>query len=326
MSGIEWTGYTWNPVTGCDKVSAGCKHCYAGRLAETRLKHLARYRDGFFGNVQLHEGELGKMLRKRKVPNNMVFVNSMSDLFHEAVSFEFIDKVFAVMALRPDLVFQILTKRPERMREYMTRSGIPCESFMDAMSVVSAALPDVVVPTSLAVDGSWRLDNVWLGVSVEDQATAEARVVRLIETPAAVRFVSYEPALGPVNWRKNIRPSAADGRPMWPCGESLLFGLDWVIVGGESGPGARPFDVAWARETVDACREARRACFVKQLGSNPVRYVGGLGASGEGQVEYSIQLRDKKGGDPSEWPEDLRVREWPQAVGEKSTFDEQPFS
>ena len=167
---------------------------------------------------------------------------------------------------------------------------------------------------------TWPLPSVWLGVSVEDQATADERIPHLLATPAAVRWVSYEPALGPVHFqdlfyrmdRDEGAPAAASrylhaseclGFCEYGCGGEILGGLDWIVIGGESGPGARPFDVAWARATIAACRAAGVKVFFKQAGSNAI------------ENGARLALRDRKGGDPAEWPEDLRVREWPSAEG-----------
>lgn len=254
---IQWTDATWNPVRGCVKVSPGCKNCYAETFAER------------FRGVQGHPYEQGFDLRL--VPEKLaepltwkrprrVFVNSMSDLFQDGVPDEYIDRVFAVMERCPQHIFQILTKRAERMCDYCsTRHGIESVS---------------------------PLENVWLGVSVENQERAEERIPALLQTPAAIRFVSYEPALGPIDF------------------SGWLGGLDWIIVGGESGPGARRFDVEWARSAVQQCKEADVPVFVKQLGAEPVD-------GGELVAFRGLFLKDRKGGDMSEWPEDLRIREFP---------------
>jgi protein gp37 len=259
MSGrskIQWTDRTWNPVRGCSRVSAGCERCYAERLAYRfngpaqpyeGLTRMTRYGPVWTGKLRLVPEVLQEPLRWRKPCR--VFVNSMSDLFHEAVPQEFIDRVFSVMAEARLHIFQILTKRPGRMLEIARRHA--------------------------------PLSNVWLGVSVENQAMADERIPLLLDTPAAVRFLSVEPLLGPVNiFRRN------------GC-----VPIGWVIVGGESGPGARPCDVEWIRDLVCQCRGADVPAFVKQLGTQP------LG------LEYC--LRDHKGGNPAEWPEHLRVREYP---------------
>ena len=164
ITSIEWTDVTWNPVTGCDKVSPGCAHCYAGRIAESRLAHLPQYADGFFGNVQVHHDKLYWPLTKRKPCR--IFVNSMSDLFHDDVPLAFIQQIFSVMR-DSQHVFQILTKRPERMRDVINSIGI-------------------VLP------------NVWLGISVEDQQRADDRIPTLLDTPASIHWISAEPLLGPI--------------------------------------------------------------------------------------------------------------------------------
>jgi protein gp37 len=210
-SRIEWTESTWNPVTGCSKISQGCKHCYAERMA-LRLQAMgsARYANGF--GVTLHEDLLDAPMRWRTP--RVVFVNSMSDLFHEDVPLDFIARVFNTMQACPQHTFQILTKRSRRLRE------------------VAPAL-------------DWPA-NVWMGVSIEDMRVI-ARVHDLQQVPAAVRFLSCEPLIGPL--------------PAIP-----LDGIHWVIVGGESGPGARPMKPEWAREIRGQCRRARVPFFFKQWG------------------------------------------------------------
>jgi protein gp37 len=257
---IEWTDGTWNPVTGCTKVSAGCTHCFAETLAGRF------WQDRKFTDVRCHHDRLTQPLRWRRP--RRIFVNSMSDLFHPAVPAHFIDQVFEIMGAcdgrsgRPRHIFQILTKRPELIDE--------------KLYAVTAELP------LRYLGGGDYLPNVWLGVSVENQATADARIARLIEIPAAVHFVSAEPLLDHVSFA------------------GYLDKLDWVIVGGESGPGARPCRIEWIRDIVRECKAANVAVFVKQLGG--VVY---------GGDNARIRLRDRKGGDPSEWPEELRVREYP---------------
>jgi protein gp37 len=210
-SAIEWTDATWNPVTGCTKVSPGCKHCYAERLAH-RLQAMGnpRYRNGFA--VTLHPDQLALPLRWQ-TPRR-IFVNSMSDLFHEAVPESFIAQVFEVMARAPWHVFQVLTKRAVRLGTLAPRLPWP--------------------------------PNVWQGVSVEN-AKYTARVTSLQAVPAQIRFLSVEPLLGPI--------------PRLP-----LDGIDWVIVGGESGPGWRPLDPTWVRDIRDQCVRAAVPFFFKQWG------------------------------------------------------------
>lgn len=210
-SHIEWTEMTWNPVTGCSKVSAGCKFCYAERMAK-RLQAMGveRYRNGFA--VTLHD-DLIDVPRTWKQPR-IVFVNSMSDLFHEEVPLEFIRRVFATMATTPQHTYQILTKRSERLKE-------------------------------LAAELVWP-PNIWMGVSVEDERVTY-RICDLQSVPAAVRFLSCEPLLGPLE-------------------HLSLEGIHWVIVGGESGPGARPMERKWVESIRRQCRQAKVPFFFKQWG------------------------------------------------------------
>jgi protein gp37 len=215
------------------------------------------------GKVELVENHLEDPLHWRKPQR--VFVNSMSDLFHEALPDEAIDRIFAVMALCPQHTFQVLTKR--RMQEVWSRCG--------------------------------PLPNVWLGVSVEDQATADERIPLLLQTPAPVRFVSYEPALGPVDFTHlPFKPGAARTLDALRCPSRV----SWIIVGGESGPGARRFDLEWMRSVVSQCKAAGVSVFCKQIGSNPYW---------AGYEMGRAKKQDRKGGDWSQWPSDLRVRQFP---------------
>ena len=238
-SHIEWTDATWNPVTGCTKVSPGCDHCYAERVTERF------HGKGSFAKVTLHPGRLDQPLRWRRP--RRVFVNSMSDLFHQDVPDELIVKAFAVMTLAPQHTFQVLTKRHGRMRSLLSGdfSGQITRTLLDDPQF--ARLGRWPVPSGGV---SWPLPNVWLGVSVENQQWADIRIPELLHTPAAVRFLSCEPLLGPVNI-----PS-----------QSFLRRLDWVIVGGESGPNARPMHPQWARDLRDQCQAAGVPFFFKQWG------------------------------------------------------------
>lgn len=309
MTAIEWTDATWNPTRGCSRVSPGCVNCYAERVAMrfsgegqpyAGLAKLRGGRPGWTGKVRLVPEMLARPLHWRKP--RQVFVNSMSDLFHEALSDEEIAAVVGVMAACPQHSFQVLTKRAERMLEWY-------EWVSDAEEPHPANRCVALAEDALRDwrDGKgwwnkqWPLTNVWLGVSVEDQECANERIPHLLDTPAAVRFLSCEPLLGPI-----------DLTPWLPS-------LDWVIVGGESGPDARPCEVEWVRALVRQCREANVACFVKQLGARvhhvrrweppPLRYER-LDLTGCAHA-HRILLRHPKGGDPREWPEDLRVREYP---------------
>lgn len=245
---IQWTNETWNPVTGCSKVSPGCKHCYAERIWP---RVYGKFRP--FTQVICHEDRLSVPLKWKKP--RMVFVNSMSDLFHESVPFEFVMRVFEVMG-NTNHTYQVLTKRASRMLEF-------CQTQM-------------IMP----------LPNVWLGVSVEGPANFD-RITYLQRSAAAIRFLSLEPLLNAV-------------APV------PLHKIDWVIVGGESGPKARPFDLRWAYDIVRQCQQAKVPVFVKQLGALPTF------SGGEGKAAITnLKLADSHGGNMAEWPEDLRVREFP---------------
>ncbi|MFC4373347.1 DUF5131 family protein [Nocardia halotolerans] len=237
---IEWTDQTWNPVTGCEKVSPGCDHCYAEGIAH-RFAGTPQFPNGF--GVTLRPERLEEPLHWRKP--RRVFVNSMSDLFHADIPDEFIAKVFATMARAPQHTFQILTKRPGRMRALLA----------DTQKLLEATTDE---ETAAAIyDAPWPLPNVWLGVSAEDQKWARVRIPVLLDTPAAVRFVSAEPLLGPIDlsmWLEN------------DPGKFVVPPLDWVIVGGESGHGARPMHPDWARGLRDQCVGAAIPFLFKQWG------------------------------------------------------------
>lgn len=251
---IEWTDATWNPVTGCTKVSQGCKHCYAER-DWSRLAHLPAYQGRAFTDVACHTERLDQPLRWKRP--RRIFVNSMSDLFHEAVPDDFLDKVFAVMALSPQHTFQVLTKRPERMRDYCKTLGQ--HNGTDRVSIAAQQISSKAWFLWRMGDVGWCLPNVWLGVSVEDQEAADQRIPLLLQTPAAVRWVSAEPLLGPVDVQ------AAINRMPWRIGGGDA-GLHWVVVGGESGPKARPMHPDWARSLRDQCAAAGVQYLFKQWG------------------------------------------------------------
>jgi protein gp37 len=249
---ISWTDETWNPVTGCSRVSPGCEHCYAETLSLRYGWSKKPWKAQFAAeNVILHPERLNKP-RSWKKPSRC-FVNSMSDLFHEQVPFEYIDRVFAVMVALPQHTFQVLTKRPERMREYMR------SRYDDPWTTPSSAyLPD------------FPPENVWLGTSVEDQRRADERIPVLLDTLAAVRFLSCEPLLGSVDltaflWKdEDVLQEYIGGYPRYQTEGVPTGALHWVIVGGESGPGFRPMDLDWARQLRDQCEAALVPFFYKQ--------------------------------------------------------------
>ena len=296
-SQIQWTDATWNVVTGCTRVSPGCANCYISNTFPFRSQHRQFERVGNeeTTGVTLHPDRLDWPLKWKK--SKKIFTPSLGDLFHEDVPDEFILRVFAVMGETPRHTYQLLTKRPERMLDWFSKVPDAIQYFADQCGV---PYPE------------WPLPNVWLGVSVENQYWADQRIPLLLRTPAAVRFVSYEPALKPIDFMRIplYKPTHRhDPEANLNALTSYITGideylnnhanLDLVIVGGESGKDARPFDVQWARDTIRQCREASVACFVKQLGTVWAKENG---------------AKDKKGGTIDEWPEHLRVREFPKVA------------
>jgi protein gp37 len=334
-SKIEWTDATWNPTRGCAIKSPGCTNCYAMRQA---IRHQFRKTpDGeveagpyfdlvrstragpvWTGKVTTHPELLDWPLRRRKPMR--IFVDSMSDLFYgdeddrrqcekqgvpfEPVPFKFIAAVFGVMARADWHIFQVLTKRPERALQFFDWLGAligpsqerrPTDPLMGC--IMQAGNHGVrFQPFNVSTDKPgprWPLQNVQFGVSVEDQARADERIPLLLQTPAAVRWISAEPLIGAVNLQ-GISSTPA-------CFNALLPGrypkLDWVVAGGESGPGARPCSLNWIRSLIEQCRTAGVPIFVKQLGAHG--------------TFAQRRLKNRKGGDPQEWPNDLRVREYP---------------
>lgn len=294
---IQWTGKTWNPLrarnilTGdigwfCEHVSPGCGDstgggCYAdGMNQNTYFGNGLAYKASNLPKLELFLDEkmLEAPLHWRKP--QMIFPCSMTDLFGRFVKDEWIDRIAHVMWKANWHTFQTLTKRADRMRDYMRNPN----------------LPDLK-----------PIPNWWLGVSCEDQKTADERIPLLLETHAAVRWVSAEPLLGPIDFT-----ALPIGWTWWHAG-----GLDWIVIGGESGKKARPFDVAWARSIIEQCKDAKVAVFMKQIGARP--FAGFCTCGKTGQVNcyacggYYL-LRHKKGGDIDEWPEDLKIREFPKAI------------
>lgn len=317
-SRIEWTDQTWNVVTGCTRVSPGCDRCYADAF-------LRRW-DGVPGHPfttgfapTTHPDRLGQPLRWR-TPRR-VFVAALGDLFHHAVPDEFIAAVFAVMAATPQHTYQILTKRHARMCSFLRdecrcgKGHVPGVHLRSAMDWAATPRNPAYVPglTSTYHTAPWPLPNVWLGVSVETQRWADIRVPALLDTPAALRWVSCEPLLGPLDlslWFKRPQRSCQrchvrgpldwHSAHLWgnctcPCHPPPASRPEWVVVGGESGPGARPLDPVWVRRLVDLGDVAQVPVFVKQLGSAWARSHGQTG----------------RAGDPADWPPALRVRHYP---------------
>jgi protein gp37 len=251
---IEWSQHVWNPVVGCTIISSGCKNCYAMKMA-ARLEAMGveHYRGltqpskagaVWTGKVAFAEKVLMEPLRRKKPTT--YFVNSMGDLFHEDVPDEWIDKVFAVMALTPWHTYQILTKRPARMRDYIGEPDLNGRKFAIELARQELGLQTLAVPPKFA---SWPLHNLWLGTSIEDQKRADERCEHLkaLAEMGWATMVSYEPALGPVDWTG------------WEW-------ASWIISGGESGPGARPSHPDWHRAARDFCQAAGVPFFFKAWG------------------------------------------------------------
>ncbi len=276
---IEWTDETWNPVTGCTKVSEGCRNCYAERESKRFAGRFGYPEDEPF-RVTLHRDKLDTPLSWRK--SRMCFVCSMGDLFHPEMDHEYLKQIFAAMLI-PNIhtgakhTFQILTKRPELMAEFMVR--------LKPDDLVDIAI-DIAIskwgPVFTEFDDRWKREcgpyirdsiisqwpppNIWMGTSVEDNKRLHSRAKYLLQTNAAVRFLSCEPLLGGLDFN-------------WRYTDKLLGELDWVIVGGESGPGARPMHPRWVRSIRDQCLEAGVPFMFKQWGAWSPEEVGGLQAN-----------------------------------------------
>jgi len=314
-TGIEWTDASWNPIVGCSVVSPGCTNCYAMSMAR-RIEamqpgsHYAGTTKAVNGNTVwtgtvalAPEHIVTQPLRWRRA--RKIFVNSMGDLFHESVPDEWIDRVFAIMAITPHHTYQALTKRSARMRAYINDPDTPrriARSFLDA--VIAGSLPkravnddtwpvksigDIDLPDDVTM-AQWPLPNVWLGVSTEDQRRADERVPDLLATPAAIRFISAEPLLGPLDlwnirrynpagepWIDALRGEVTRGDYLARSASEYSFNtrthfpgelprLDLVIAGGESGPRARPTHQGWARYLRDQCASSGVPFFWKQWG------------------------------------------------------------
>ena len=286
-SKIEWTDETWNPIRGCTRVSEGCRNCYAERQA-IRMANRGGPYEGLVvisnghpkwtGELRFVESKLLEPLRWKKP--RMIFVNSMSDLFHPAVGRLDLAKIIAVMLIADWHVFQVLTKRPERMRDCLSDENFRQE-ITDATAVMLSDGRITKVQANDVIEAvyAWPPPHIWWGVSVEDQKTADERILLLLETLAAVRWVSYEPALGPVlfdngetSWLScRFNDDYRESNDGYCCDafaeRGVHFrGVDWVVCGGESGPGARPMYPDWARSLRDQCAAAGVPFFFKQWG------------------------------------------------------------
>lgn len=321
-SAIEWTDATWNPTRGCSIVSRGCQNCYAMRVAHRHsgpgrpyegLTRMSARGPVWTGEVRLVPELLDQPLRWRK--SKLIFVDSMSDLFHKSVPDEFIERAFAVMALSTQHIFQLLTKREERLLRFMTHQGRVLAECREAR--VGRLAEAIARERGENVDHpywdafwEWPPRNVWLGVSVEDQETADKRIPLLLQTPAAVRWLSCEPLIGPVNLDRWIGRDAwldgcvrcgqwdrdEAGQLMCVCSsaeyEKFHPQLHWIVSGGESGPKARPMHPDWPRELRDQCAAAGVPFFFKQWGEwAPGRPVGYCRVSRRRYSHESVTFR-----------------------------------
>lgn len=354
-TGIQWTDETWNPTRGCSRVSKGCENCYAevvaarfsgkGQAYEGLARRTSKGEARWTGKVVVVDKQIDWPLRwkgssraREEGRSSRIFVDSMSDLFHEKITDEELDRIFAVMALADRHTFQILTKRPERMLRYMTQRDVLPLSFSrklggssihktpcDRVYAIARQNPDC------RKELLWPLPNVWLGVSAENQETADERIPLLMQTPAAVRFISAEPLLGSLDLSLYLEEEGY-------IGTDYVRPLDWVIVGGESGADARPCDLASLRGVLQQCEQESVPCFVKQMGKWMLGDHSGFTVNRwlleDGRVFVPPIIRsvfnghlhdrpagaiafgncDTHGGNWAEWPNDLRVRQFPAEV------------
>jgi protein gp37 len=321
-SKIQWCDHTWSPWRGCTKVSAGCKNCYAEKISHRNPAVLGEWGpDG----ARVVNADWRKPLawdrKAAKAGTRLRVFPSLCDWLEDRPDLdEPLGRFLELIARTPDLDWLLLTKRPELFSDRLHAvvrnyhgGGHELERGLSTGDMIASAWLDGATPA-----------NVWLGTSTEDQPNADARIPALLEIPAAVRFVSAEPLLGPVDftnvawngWRWNVLTGEASYCGVSGGPENLANRIDWVIVGGESGPQARPCDVAWVRSLRDQCRAAGVPCFVKQLGARPVGNCTDctLVSSERLSCRYCTKLADPKGGDPAEWTADLRVREMPRAA------------
>jgi len=293
---IEWTDASWNPIVGCTEISPGCANCYAARLAATRLRETTQYSGLAIlpnGGVQKDAaresgaprwtGEVRFLLERLEEPLHWraprkIFVCDMGDLFHENVPFAQIGKVFDVIARCPQHTFQILTKRAAVMQKFFTLNA------REIGPVNHPKMTRTQLTVGTGVTCNWPLPNVWLGVSVENQHFADERIPLLLDTPAAVRWISAEPLLGPVDL---AHPWPA---PLPACMGPTRSRINWVVCGGESGPNARPMHPDWARQLRDQCASSATPFFFKQWGEWAPPIDGPRGLPKQGRTFQGMNL------------------------------------
>lgn len=322
---IEWADASWSPWRGCTKVSAGCANCYAETLSKRNPAVLGQWGKGKPRVLAKNWNDPVKWNKKEaaKTVTHEEFVNaqrprvfpSLCDWLDDEVPIEWLARFLQLIHDTPNLDWLLLTKRPENWYRRIYNTLLHVEGITDP----NLTEDDPQTPVGSMLNDWLRMDdsnaprNVWIGTSVEDQANTDRRIPAMLKTPARVRFLSVEPMLGPVDLPlKCSRDHNGDGDCYWhPNGCPLI---DWLIVGGESGPGARPCNLDWIRSVVKQCAAAGVACFVKQFGANPVgRWTASPDKAGLGEGwPAGLKIAHPKGGDPSEWPEDIRVRQMPE--------------
>jgi len=315
----KWWDQSWNPLIGCSHASPGCANCYAEKLAGTRLRHLPPYRMAttngkWNGNIVQQDNKLGDPTHWRKP--RRIFVNDMGDTFHPHVPFEYIAAMYGVMAACPQHVFILLTKRPDRMLKFyewlvdesrMAQCPIPLLCGVNAQNhgvdVDAMGLPDV-----------WPLRNVWVGTTCEDQDRADKRIPDLVQVPAAVRFLSLEPLLGPIELKRDEYGHETGGPQGWVQDRWV----DWLIPGGESGPRARECRREWLESIARQGEDDGIAVYMKQMGSAYIdekNWVAGRFAKVPKEYGRTVRrLKDVAGRNMDEWPNSLRVRQYPEAT------------
>lgn len=322
---IQWTDHTFNGWEGCTKVSPGCANCYAeardrrqmiekvihwGKGAPRRRTSAANWRKPLLWDSRA-EGSDGfwecRLCGKRQfgwpadpgcelvAARPRVFCSSLSDWLDDEVPIEWLADLLDLIRRTPNLDWQLLTKRPENWQDRLDVALGFCVQQKDQYQPIRGWIREWYIHGNPP-------HNVWIGTSVEDQARADQRIPKLLEIPARVRFLSCEPLLGPIILGHQEGAYDDKGTPEW-----LIPGIDWVIVGGESGPGARPFNLAWARSLKNQCSAAGVAFFMKQMGTRPEETVI------QDRMVKQLRFKDPKAGDMNEWPEDLRIREFPKS-------------
>lgn len=326
---IEWTDHSWSPWRGCTKVSPGCANCYAETLSKRNPSVLGQWGRGkprvmaknWNDPVRWNRNVLGDLdivpgRPDRFTPYHRPTVfPSLCDWLDDQVPVEWLARFLQLIHDTPNLNWLLLTKRPENFQQSILAASLHLSGFRDGQTSENPTQPQM---SAWEMAHDWisygaAPRNVWIGTSVEDQTRANERIPELLRIPAVGRFLSVEPLLGPVDLERPMPgPDLGDEGSKICQPWFIQSGIDWVIIGGESGPGARPCNVEWIQSLVRQCKEASVPCFVKQVGKLP--YVIRQGADGMPLDEHYFAVAHPKGGDPAEWPEDLREREFPEGL------------